>query len=291
MYSNKKLVNLNSFTNDILAVIVVYNQCINESSSYLSLRSGLETLGVTNFQLLIYDNSPTEQEIRHLDFTTFSIKYFWDSSNAGISKAYNYAARLGQQLNKEYLLLLDQDTILNQQLFLAYFNAVINNSNISLFAPILKLTTGQQLSPCRFFMHRGFSVELSTGIHSFSKFTPVNSGILVSIKKFIEAGGYNEKVRLDLSDFQFIERFRKYNQYFYLVDAICIQNFSNINDNCFQLLTRFSFYCEGAKNSNKDNWLDNIIYFFLVFLRCLSLVKRTKKLAFFKTFYNKYILG
>ena len=41
----------------------------------------------------------------------FRIHYISDPTNPGVSKAYNVGFELARQLNKKWLLLLDQDTV------------------------------------------------------------------------------------------------------------------------------------------------------------------------------------
>ena len=276
----------------ILAVIVLYNESLETSITYESLYQSIVENAKDGFffRLVVYDNSPKPQKVITSN-PFFSITYKSDISNVGISKAYNFAADIADREGYQYLLLLDQDTLLPKNILPIYLDAISKHQHVKLFAPILKLSNGKPLSPSKFFLHRGFSTRINSGIFPLSKYVPVNSGMLVRLSSFIEAGGYNEKVRLDFSDYQFIERFRKNNEEFFVIDSVCIQQFSNVVSNLSQLITRFEFYCEGAKNASKNNLTDNISYFIIVLMRCFTLTLRTRKLIFFKTFLKKYLIA
>lgn len=281
------------YLNRILAVIVLYNESLESSITFQSLTESLKTntRDGSKFRLVIYDNSPNPLKAVFNQYPLFSITYKSDISNAGLSRAYNYASTIAEIEAFEYILLLDQDTFLPKNILSLYSDAIEKYQYLNLFAPILKISNGIFLSPARFFLHRGFKTKIIPGVYPLSKYAPINSGMLIKLSSFIEAGGYNDKVRLDFSDFQFIECFRKRNKEFYVIDAICIQQFSNVVNNFTQIKTRFEFYCEGAKYAYKASLLDNFTYFMIVFMRCLALSIRTRKLIFFKTFYNKYISG
>jgi hypothetical protein len=126
-------------------------------------------------------------------------------------------------------------------------------------------------------------------VNSLSKYSPVNSGMLISTTDFIEVGGYNEKVKLDFSDFQFIERFRKRNNSFFVLATSFQQDFSNDENDLFILNKRYISYCSSAANCQKSSLLDHIQYLLVVLVRGIMLAKRTRSLVFFKTFYKFYL--
>ena len=88
---------------NVLAVVVLYNVSLNDSQTLNSLKA-LDSLGI-NLKLLIYDNSPQQQNHESTQWD-----YVHDSTNEGLTKAYNTAVELAKKNNCEWLLLLDQDT-------------------------------------------------------------------------------------------------------------------------------------------------------------------------------------
>ena len=113
--------------------------------------------------------------------------------------------------------------------------------------------------------------------------------MLINLEAFRLVGGYNEKVKLDFSDFQFIERFKKRFDSFYVINVIAKHAFSDTEINTSKLNKRFISYCDGAKNCEMISIHDRIIYFMIVFFRATKLVYRTKNSVFYKTFIQSYL--
>lgn len=275
----------------LIAVVVVYNCKLEDSKSLQSINASL--VSASRFMdVVVYDNSLYSEIENGLRFSkwNFNIHYFHDVTNPGVSKAYNFAAQYAKKLQKKWLLLLDQDTSFPLESIGSYIHAIERQPAISLFVPILKLSSGIILSPCRYHFKRGFGIkEITSGIYSFKRLSPVNSGMLINIEAFTKAGGYNEKVRLDFSDFQFIERFKKVAKLFYVINMVALQEFSDEIIDVEKLNERFAFYCDGAKNCTKHSLMDSLTYFIVVLRRATSLVCRTKSIVFYRTFIQSYL--
>ncbi|MET6989544.1 glycosyltransferase [Sediminicola arcticus] len=277
---------MNKFITSLSIIIVVYNKAIHECESF---RSILEMrTDDSNLDIFVYDNSPVSQKINYHKGIT--IYYMHDPNNSGVSRAYNEGALYAAKNKKCWVLLLDQDTLLPVNLLETCQKAVSKYPEIKLFVPVLELKSGKIFSPCRYKFKRGFYIKkISEGIHSLDKLSPVNSGMLIDISSFIDAGGYNNNVKLDFGDFQFIERFRKKYKYFYVLDARCIQDFSNDEVSYKSQLTRFKFFCEGARNIEKEFKSDWLTYSLLVGIRAIVLTLKHKKFSFIFTYYYSFL--
>ena len=272
----------------IVAVFVLYKMRLEDSPSFLSI---IDALSFCSSDLLfyVYDNSPNKQ-YKEDDFVNqVPIKYKHDEKNSGLSKAYNAGANWAKSQKANWILLFDQDTVFMDNFFerLIFFHDRF--SGVGLYAPILKLSDQSILSPYKYQFHRGFPIKtITSGKHSLKKMGIVNSGMLIRLDNFFEVGGYNEKVPLDFSDFQFIERYRTKFDSFCVTDSIGIQHFSNNEPDVNKLAHRYLHYCIGAHFCNKESIFDRIIYFVIVFLRAISLTKRTRKNKFLTIFYHTY---
>lgn len=277
--------------NHLLAVIVLYNLPLQNSKTFQSILISLKESN-EKLDILIYDNSYYSQVV-DMDTISSNLKltYYHDKNNSGLSKAYNYAAKIADKHHKYWVLFFDQDTSFTTNIFNQYNTAIQNNPTIKLFVPILKLKNQQIFSPCRYKFKRGFLLKnIIPGIYKLSNLSPVNSGILVYLDAFNEVGGYNNKVRLDFSDFQFIERYKKYYTNFCVIDAVGIQDFSNNEQDVQKLNSRYAFFCEGAKNCDRNNLEDSVQYFLIALMRASTLFYRTGSIRFYKTFFNSYLL-
>lgn len=266
----------------ILAVIVLYNENLFSTKTYRSLLLG------TTIHIFVYDNSMIAQH--EADTLPENITYVHDSNNSGLSKAYNTAAKFASLNFFDWILLLDQDTTFPHNALKKYWMGLETYKGIYLFAPIIKICNQKPFSPTRQILKRAQAIDnVTPGYKSLNHNAPVNSGIIVNTASFLEAGGYNEKVVLDFSDYQFIERFRKKHQYFYVLDIICSQEFSNVTKNKDKLIRRFAIFCDCARECKRNNFIDSICYFAISLRRLLSLFIRTKRLALFNIYINHYI--
>lgn len=274
----------------VIAVIVLYNTLGDDS---VTLKSLAKCLASKNFTLdiVVYDNRASPSGANgNVKISDLNIHYYHDPSNSGLSKAYNLASRVGIELKKGWILLLDEDTHLPVDSLDKYLAALNLNSQFKLFAPILKQSDNLILSPCRYFFKRGFPLpDITFGENIFNNKTVLNSGLLINLLAYSNCGGYNELIELDFSDVDFIERFKKSHSAFFVIDLIFTHNFSNKQTDAFILNRRFEKFCYGATNSYKKNIIDQLQYLVVVFLRASTLFFRTKNIIFYKTFIKNYL--
>lgn len=266
---------------DILAVVVLYESDLFQCSTYKSL---LEYCGLTVF---VYDNSRISRISQELPDHYI---YVHNPNNAGVSAAYNRASQYALVNGFEWILILDQDTIFPHDIISEYRKAICSNPEIQLFAPLIKIDDEYYLSPS-IKKHRvsHLTKQAVLGKLELSKFAVINSGMLIQIKAFFACGGYNEKVWLDFSDHQFTERFQKHSLYFYVINAVCFQNFSNQSHNVEGLVARYGMFCSSLKYCEKSSVTDHLEYLWIVWKRACSLILRTRKVIFIKIFFKDYL--
>ena len=110
-------------SSSILAILVLYNRELAQSQSGSSLLRILNDSPelAKHFSLVLYDNSPQPQtpEIA----ASYPICYVHDPSNGGLASAYNFALQRAESEEREWLLLLDQDTSLTPEFVLELVQA------------------------------------------------------------------------------------------------------------------------------------------------------------------------
>lgn len=266
----------------ILIVIVIYKENIYNTKTYKSLIKG------NDVNLFIYDNSPNAQH-KDIDFPP-TWKYVSNPSNPGLSYAYNCAAEYGKKHNFEWILLADQDTLFAPNILFEYEESILQHPNIKLFAPPILIGNQYYISPLRTKYHMAKrSTSVPCGENRLAEYTLINSGMMINIKAFFDVDGYNEKVRIDYSDYQFIERFcRKYDKFF-ILNSICYQEFSNIVQSPQQKLHRYISFCDSIKNCEKSTYIDKVIYLYIVVKRMITLIFRTRTLKPIATFIKYYL--
>jgi GT2 family glycosyltransferase len=107
----------------ILAILVLYNRELSQSQSASSLLQILNESPelAEHFSLVLYDNAPQSQAP---DISaSYPICYIHDPSNGGLASAYNFALQRAESEEREWLLLLDQDTSLTAEFVLELVQA------------------------------------------------------------------------------------------------------------------------------------------------------------------------
>lgn len=269
--------------NKIAFVVVLYNQKFEDTNVYNSLLKN-----ITCKNIYIWDNSESVDINSHL-FNEFGA-YIYSSRNLGVSYAYNRAAEYAKAEGYEWIVLLDQDTTFSDCFLDELIKVTKENPMIKLICPKHKLNNGLYLSPAK---HKLLSPCLSKiappNKIEISKYAIINSGLAISLDLFFEVGGYNEKVFLDYSDFQFIDRCCKKEKYAHCLNSICIQDFSDEIKDKHKLLVRFTLFCRSLKGFETTIPYTYIKYNFSAIKRCISLSIRLKSWEPIKIFYINYV--
>ena len=267
-------------SSDILPVIVLYKQPLCETTTYKTL------LAESGLFFYVYDNSP-EPVCQPAPQTFF---YVHDPQNSGVSRAYNTAAGYAHEHGYRWLLLLDQDTSFPPDSLRQYQAAIAAHPDIRLFAPELTLEGDIPFSPVRYFCKTGHRIRLKRGTtYQLPGIAPVNSGVLIALELFENTGGYNEKVRLDFADFQFMETVARQEQNFFLLDVRAIQSFREGLPPLSAALTRYAIYLECAKACPRHSPADRIAFFYVVTRRALSLTWQYGHSDFLKVLFREYL--
>lgn len=270
-----------SFLDSLLIVLVLYKSDLETSESFQSIEACLKTTN-SNVDVFIYDNSPQRLDL-NLNQYNSQIHYVWDSNNPGVSKAYNEGFAFAKNDAKKWLLILDQDTEFDSDFLIKYHNAHANSPDLSLFAPILKLNSGEIYSPCKYkFPRTTILKKINAGITDLKNLSLLNSGMLISTNAFQEAGGYDERLKMDFTDFEFMDRYRKMSTHFFLIDTVGIHGFSGFQDEMEASLVRFDRYCQSfsVMCSIRTSLIDKIMLIAIASLRSIKLSLAFRNICF-----------
>lgn len=276
------LIDYQSDVNAIMAVLVLYKTRLEDSETFVSLSNSLKNSKLT-MDVMVYDNSPTPMMTESDSISdNWRIHYVHDKTNPGVSKAYNEGLGIARKLNKKWLLLLDQDTSFPQNAVVEYSKAIQENPDIYLLAPTV-ISKNKIISPCRYVLHRGYSIrKTEPGVHRFGMTSLINSGMLIRLEAFERCGGYDERIKLDFADHDFIGRYKANYSNFALINLQCLQKFSgkqHLTTN--SALVRFAYYCEGARN-RAANKFDYVVLTLVTLLHSVKLSFTYKNLRFFR---------
>jgi GT2 family glycosyltransferase len=230
-----------------------------------------------DFDYMVYDNYPLYNNLN--SFSDGHVTYIADYNNSGVSKAYNCAAEIARNINKKYLLFLDQDTKIDELFFKKV--SLLSPDN-KLIVPIL-LNKGVVISPCKYVLGHGSSLsrkELNTGLNNLNRRSFLNSGTIINLEVFQKSGGYNEDLPLYFSDFNFFEKVRKNISEYYLLDSEFHHEMaSNDESNLEEFLVRFEYYCIGAMKCYDGFW-GKVMMFMNILFRGIKKTIAHKKIVF-----------
>jgi GT2 family glycosyltransferase len=272
--------------NKIYIVIVIFNTKYNDSKAFNSL---INIIGDSLFEikLTLFDNSSIKQNIIE-NYNNIKIEYVHDGKNYGLSKAYNLVANKANIEGYKYLLLLDQDTTINENYFVELLRCIKKYPKESIFVPRL-LINNKIFSPNLYFMKRLWSFyNLKEGVHSLHNFGFINSGLLIDVNIFLSVGGYDEEVFLDYSDFQFIERLNNKITSFCIINSDWKQEFSYFEKDIDKAKVRYKYLIESANHFKNETFIDKLQFWIMLFHNSINRSNKFKDLFFIKYFYNNY---
>jgi len=181
-----KVKKMENISNKILPVVVLYNIRYENCIVYRSLLQHYKML-----HIFVYDNSPSDIN-SDLHNANDNIRYIHDKSNGGVSAAYNAGYLYAREINADFLLLLDQDTLFDSQYIETLSEAIKTNPQINVFAAQV-ICNDKPFSPSQLNIFSVKTPRLESGIYKLKQYKPINSGTCVSLDIFDNAGGYNEK--------------------------------------------------------------------------------------------------
>jgi GT2 family glycosyltransferase len=265
----------------ILYVIVLYNCELYKTKTYSTFLKELRST------IFIYDNSPVKQNI-----SKDNVVYVHDSSNSGLSVAYNKAAQYAKENGFDWILLTDQDTSFPEHALDRYISAINSQPDIKMIVPIHQIANGKFISPTPYHLKGSRPTDRKYfGVLKFSEAAPINSGMLIHVDAFWRVGGYDEDVVLDFSDVRFIEKFKKIFPVFYAMpDVVCLQDFSINEHDAGKLMIRFQIYLRCALACKRESLIDTFGYFFVTLKRTLRLTLQCRSLSFLQTYWKEYLL-
>lgn len=232
----------------ILVVIVLYKCNIDNSTAFISAVNAANKASIIP-SFYIFDNTPgNKYHSQGKILNGFNVEYVFSDVNLGVSGAYNRAYEYAVDNDMNWIVLLDQDTHISSDYFSEFIKAK-SKSDCLLFAPVLRdIQSSKILSPCNYILGRASHMKSAeSGTYKLNNKSFLNSGLIVSTRLFELTGGYNEKLPMYFSDFNFIDRCRKYIDSYYLLNTtFCHSMSSNDKSDIDSFLPRFKMYMDGA---------------------------------------------
>jgi GT2 family glycosyltransferase len=216
----------------IVIVLVIYKLKLIKSSTFSTLiKAYCKHNKFEYFELIIYDNSPTKQNINMQ--IPFQTQYIHDSSNGGLYAAYTYALNRAVETRCDWILLLDQDTKLPINYFFSVSKIMVDtllDDNVVAVVPKVFTINGKMISPCKLYIGRiGRAVTLEyIGICNF-KISAINSGAFIKVEFLKIIGGFNPLFKLDFVDHWIFYKIFTCRKKVFILDSIIEHELSVTN--------------------------------------------------------------
>lgn len=199
------------------ALIVIYNKSCIESTTFKFISNYSKKINI-----IVFDNSTIDYGNKEYCEAN-GISYYTVNKNIGLSRAYNFVLNKIKLDKSDYLLILDDDTTLNDEYIKEVLES-INENNADILLPIV-MSNKKIISPSNIqFECRVKQIENLDEIN-LNKITAINSGMVVrtSVYNYVL---YNEDMFLDYVDHDFMSKIREKRMKIKILNSKINQNFS-----------------------------------------------------------------
>lgn len=269
---------------NILFGIVCFRERFWECESFTSLINSYNAFeGFNEINIFVFDN--TDLQDWALEWPSFpkdiNLNYVHFNTNPGISFAYNEIANFAKKNSFDWLVFLDQDSLLPINAYEIYNNfALLEKEGIA----VPKVYSNNKLiSPSYYKYYRTSPVfeSIVKGM-KLQNITCINSGLMISVVSYFSSGGYDSNLRLDFCDHEFIERASKKLNYLNVLDFVLHQDFSTDTNDLNKAIFRYKLFLKDLKTYRKIHYNTILINLRVDLPHLLRLTLQYKTLAFFK---------
>lgn len=189
---------------DVSAGIVLFNPDIKR------LKENIDAVIVQCTHLYLVDNgSGNVDEVKGLlnQYNQSKISILWNRENQGIAKALNQLTSAAQKEGFDWILTLDQDSVVPSNI-VGEFEKYINNSSVGILCPII--------------CDRNKDEEIKINEDCTEIDECITSGSLLNIKAWSEIGGFDERMFIDGVDFDICYRLRQRGYKIYCIHSVVL---------------------------------------------------------------------
>lgn len=196
---------------NILITLVLYKQELEKCKTFSSFLNSKKALSIPH-QLLVYNNSK-EIPISSKKFPNYIL--YTASENEKLSTPYNYAWHLAVEKGYSWILLLDQDSKLNEDFFSNLSQCIVNASTqTGAIIPTI-FSNGKQISPVvlnefsgPFGLQRPWTPTRQK-LKSNEYLNGINSCSLLKTEAISSIGGFSADFPLDFLDYWYFYQLHK----------------------------------------------------------------------------------
>ncbi len=200
----------------ITAAIVIYNKDVSDAITCQRIKDIDSSIDI-----LIVDNSEKKNN-NEAQCEELGIRYISMKGNKGLSKAYN--AAVDNSKGSDVIVLFDDDTEITAAYFEKLRNALEEQQDIDIFAPIIKGQDGVIYSPNEFNFLKNHFISSPNQVVSQDAFNAIASCLALRMRVF-ENYRFNEKLFVDQVDQFFFCEQRNLGRKFGVLNVEILQHF------------------------------------------------------------------
>jgi GT2 family glycosyltransferase len=217
-------VNLKWMNPSFIVVVVLYKIRAINSLSLITLGENLPA----HLKLVVWDNSPEaihEEDLKWIHARFPNREYIHTPENISMAKIYNQV--YSNNLQYDYFLILDQDTTLTSDFFVALYKAIAQHPEINLFLPLVYYEH-QVISPADFCFYRGtYWKQQITGLVTAKNRLAIASGMTIRMDYLrIKKNRFDERLKLYGVDDKFMLDYGKENRSFFVLNYVLTHQLS-----------------------------------------------------------------
>lgn len=194
--------------NKKLLLIVNYNQKYCESETYVSLKQIQNLFDIYNIKKIIFwDNIPKDNNYKIVKELK-NCEYIPSKNNKGLAYIYNQVIK-NYCKDYEYLVLLDNDSKLDEQYFKKLESVIKSNKEIPLFVPIVKVKDKIYSPNKNIYLFNFYFKEIKNEkIYSKNIFA-INSGMCISTNYLVnDFRKYDDRLNFYGTDNYFMNKYQ-----------------------------------------------------------------------------------
>ena len=207
-------------------------------------------------------------------------------------KAYNHGIEVAKKEKIDWLLLLDQDTIIPSNYLESFLNVnfpTLDDNVVCAVPKVLPLVGSKIISPIKIYwgvFFRSFKT-LTPGILKM-KITGINSGTFLSVKFIDELGGFDSRFPLDMLDHWYFSEISRCKQKVLLLDLTINHNLSVNSFESEVSLKRYESILSAEKIFSQSNILSYLVFKLRLIKRLFEQISYTEKRFFYMTLKNLF---
>lgn len=187
----------------IYAVIVLYKKSLNQSTTFMSLSTISDMYVKSKLHVLVYANhmidkvQDTYKQAGVTDHGFASFEFVVSHDNRGIAIPYNLAHLKAKRLGCNWLLLLDQDSLVEEEYMKSMLESALSVKSTDVAAIVPKILVANRLRAPRVGFFGAVLTDDNDRRMQGRYLTTINSGALISIDFLNQINGFDEKYWLD----------------------------------------------------------------------------------------------